>query len=299
MHRIIQLFLLLCLTFSGNAFSQTVANFTGFTANSNSQNVTPVRSPAAPITPIPDSSTASQDIICTLEMARNNPDSCFSKTTVKPQKKSPIIAKENVINPTVADLKVVEKIDVQEEKKKEDEAFTVEKFDLKKVESAPIVIKDPIEKVNRKVYAFNEKVDKHVLEPVAKAYEVAVPKPARQSVNNFLSNASAPMSFFNSLLQGDFDNAMATFSHLLINTTVGIGGLFDVAGKKGIKYNKETFSKTLESYGVGTGPYYPEDIKLNQLPSRPHASSISNLLMMEEIFDRALIRLHSFHDGGY
>lgn len=45
--------------------------------------------------------------------------------------------------------------------------------------------------------------------------------------------------------------------------------------------------------------YYPEDIKLNQLPSRPHASSISNLLMMEEIFDRALIRLHSFHDGGY
>jgi phospholipid-binding lipoprotein MlaA len=122
-------------------------------------------------------------------------------------------------------------------------------------EKAPPPLPDPFEKTNRQVYVFNQQFEKKIAEPVVKAYDKAVPEPAKESVKNFLSNASLPMSFFNSLFQGDGTNALAAFSHLLINTTVGIGGLFDVASKKEIRFDKRTFSQTLGKYGVGAGPY--------------------------------------------
>lgn len=122
------------------------------------------------------------------------------------------------------------------------------------MKSKPI-LKDPFETTNRKIFFFNDRFEKRIAEPIVKSYKKAVPQKARKSVSNFLSNASAPMTFFNSLLQGDIKNAMTTFSHLLINTTIGIGGIFDIAGEKGIKYNKKTFSQTLGEYGVPTGPY--------------------------------------------
>lgn len=116
-------------------------------------------------------------------------------------------------------------------------------------------IYDPFEKTNRKIYAFNDYLDKYLIRNVAVFYHQNVPQPARSSIHNFLNNLSLPISAFNSLLQGKTDNSLATFSHFLINSTVGIGGLFNVASEKGIRYKNEDFGQTLGHYGIGSGAY--------------------------------------------
>jgi phospholipid-binding lipoprotein MlaA len=118
-----------------------------------------------------------------------------------------------------------------------------------------IEIHDPWEKMNRKIYNFNDTLDRYVVEHVAKFYRDSVPRPARQSIRNFLSNAGLPISALNSLLQGKVDNTLATVSHFLINTTIGLAGFFDVAGEKGIFYKKEDFGQTLGRYGMNYGIY--------------------------------------------
>jgi phospholipid-binding lipoprotein MlaA len=116
-------------------------------------------------------------------------------------------------------------------------------------------IKDPFEKYNRQIFAFNDTFDKYFLEYVARAYRDNLPKPVRNVVRNFLTNLSLPISSVNSALQGKTENTMASFSYFLINSTIGIGGLFDVAGEKSIRYNQEDFGQTLGHYGVGSGIY--------------------------------------------
>lgn len=116
-------------------------------------------------------------------------------------------------------------------------------------------IYDPYEKVNRKIYAFNDTFDRYFLERVARAYRKNLPEDARDAVHNFLNNLLLPVSALNSLAQGKTDNALATFSNFLVNTTVGLGGFFDVAGKKGIFYKQEDFGQTIGHYGVGSGAY--------------------------------------------
>jgi len=124
-------------------------------------------------------------------------------------------------------------------------------FDVKpKVE-----IYDPFEKVNRKIFVFNDKLDIYFLEPVATYYGKVVPGPIIRSVRNFFNNLSAPFSVANSLLQGDGNNAMASFSSFMINSTLGVVGLFDVAGNKKIEYDKEDLGQTFARYGSGPGPY--------------------------------------------
>jgi len=116
-------------------------------------------------------------------------------------------------------------------------------------------IDDPLEKYNRKIYAFNDSLDRHFLEPVAKTYHDLVPHGVRISIHNFLTNLASPLSAVNSLLQGKVDNSLATLSNFLINSTIGVGGLFDVAGQKGVFYRHEDFSQTLGHYGVSSGAY--------------------------------------------
>ena len=116
-------------------------------------------------------------------------------------------------------------------------------------------INDPAEKFNRKIFAFNEAFDKYFFRYVAISYRKAIPKEARMSVRNFLTNLTLPLSGVNSLLQGKVDNSLATFSSFLINSTIGIGGLFDPAGAKNIRYNYEDFSQTFAEYGASSGPY--------------------------------------------
>lgn len=121
--------------------------------------------------------------------------------------------------------------------------------------SPPTEIYDPLEKVNRKIFAFNETADKYAIEPVARGYRKGVPKPVRESIHNFLNNLSLPFSAFNSFAQGKVSNGLATFSNFLINSTLGVGGLFDVARKKGIYFKPEDFGQTFAHYGAGPGPY--------------------------------------------
>lgn len=114
---------------------------------------------------------------------------------------------------------------------------------------------DPFEKVNRKIFAFNDTLDQAIMKPVAKGYKAVVPTPAREGVHNFLTNLRTPLDFANNVLQGDFKGATTTLTRAAINTTVGVGGLFDVAGDEGIEYQYEDFGQTLAVWGVGNGPY--------------------------------------------
>ncbi|HXL99191.1 MAG TPA: VacJ family lipoprotein [Rhizomicrobium sp.] len=120
---------------------------------------------------------------------------------------------------------------------------------------AALAANDPFEPMNRTVFDMNQGFDKMVLLPVAQAYVDVVPEPARDSVHNVLDNLSLPVTFANDLLQGELDRAGDTFSRFTINTTIGIGGLIDVASNLGIPDHSEDFGQTLGVYGVGEGPY--------------------------------------------
>lgn len=115
---------------------------------------------------------------------------------------------------------------------------------------------DPYEQTNRKVFAFDQKLDKYVLGPSATAYVTVVPEPARQGIHNFLLNLDLPVTFANDLLQGEMDRAGQTLGRFTVNSTLGLGGLFDPAGQYfDIPYHKEDFGQTLGTWGVGEGPY--------------------------------------------
>ncbi len=117
------------------------------------------------------------------------------------------------------------------------------------------VISDPFEGGNRVVMSINEGIDKAVLEPVARGYRYVAPKPVRTSVRNFLRNLKSPIIMGNELLQGDFEGFANATGRLVINTLLGVGGLFDVADMGGIAYEPEDFGQTLAVWGVGNGPY--------------------------------------------
>ncbi len=116
-------------------------------------------------------------------------------------------------------------------------------------------IHDPLEGMNRGVFAFNEVVDDALIHPVVEGYRTVVPKPARSGLTNFLRNLKSPMTFANQVLQGDIDGAGDVLVRAAVNTLVGLGGLFDVAGYEGLKYESEDFGQTLGVWGVGHGPY--------------------------------------------
>lgn len=115
---------------------------------------------------------------------------------------------------------------------------------------------DPLEPVNRGIFKVNEVVDGLVLKPAAHIYRGVLPTPVRNGVHNALTNLSAPVVFVNSALQGDNTNMANTFGRFLINSTLGVAGIFDIASEMGVaKENKKDFGQTLGVHGVGTGPF--------------------------------------------
>ncbi len=114
---------------------------------------------------------------------------------------------------------------------------------------------DPWEGMNRKVYAFNDAFDRHLLKPVSQGYKAITPDPVEQSVTNFFSNLDDLTVVFNDLLQGKFGQAAMDFSRFTWNTTVGIGGLFDVASHMQLPKHEEDFGQTLGAWGLEPGPY--------------------------------------------
>lgn len=116
-------------------------------------------------------------------------------------------------------------------------------------------VNDPFEGYNRAVFAFNEVVDKAVIEPVARGYRAVIPTPARKGVRNFLRNLRSPLQIGHQVLQGDFEGAANATTRTVVNTLIGVGGLFDVAGYEGIKHEEEDFGQTFAVWGVKESPY--------------------------------------------
>ena len=115
--------------------------------------------------------------------------------------------------------------------------------------------KDPYEGFNRAMYAVNEGVDV-VLKPVAQGYDAAAPLPVKAGVGNFFGNIADVWTAVNNLLQGKIDQAASDAGRVLLNTTVGIGGVFDIASEVGLQKHSEDFGQTLGKWGVGDGPYF-------------------------------------------
>lgn len=115
--------------------------------------------------------------------------------------------------------------------------------------------KDPLEKLNRATYAFNDALDRMLARPAARAYRKVVPEPARNAVSNFVANLNYPIVMVNDALQGKFKDAGSDVLRLIVNTTLGIGGLFDPASKMGLSAHDEDFGQTLGRWGIPPGPY--------------------------------------------
>ncbi len=115
---------------------------------------------------------------------------------------------------------------------------------------------DPWEGFNRSMFAFNDTLDTYFLKPVAKGYRAVTPDPVENSVSNVFDNLGEVRNVLNDLLQGKWAQAGNDSGRFLINSTIGLAGLFDVAGKMGLeKSDGEDFGQTLATWGVGRGPY--------------------------------------------
>ena len=115
--------------------------------------------------------------------------------------------------------------------------------------------RDPFERFNRATYAFNDAVDRTVAKPVARTYRRITPRVVQTGVSNFMDNIGYPVVIANDLLQGKLKAALRDTGRLLLNTTLGVGGLFDPATAAGLHENDEDFGQTLGVWGVRSGPY--------------------------------------------
>lgn len=114
---------------------------------------------------------------------------------------------------------------------------------------------DPWEKTNRRIFALNNGIDRYALRPAANVYRTVLPKPARTGVHNALSNYNEPLNFTNAVLQGKISQAFRTLDRFLLNSTVGVGGLIDVATDVGRPEESEDYGQTLAVWGFPSGPF--------------------------------------------
>lgn len=114
---------------------------------------------------------------------------------------------------------------------------------------------DPLEPMNRKIFAFNMAADKYALRPVVKGYRKITTPGFRSKVRTFLSNLKTPLTVVNDLLQLNFKNAGRDLSRFVINSTIGFLGVYDVADRMGIAPNYQGFGTTMAVWGIPSGPY--------------------------------------------
>lgn len=122
-------------------------------------------------------------------------------------------------------------------------------------DAQPSSYPDPLESTNRGVFAFNRQLDKWILDPVTEAYRFVVPKLARDAVSRFFLNLGSTKTLVNDFLQLEWRDAGVTTGRLVVNSTVGIGGLFDVAEMIGLERHESDFGQTLALAGTPSGPY--------------------------------------------
>jgi phospholipid-binding lipoprotein MlaA len=116
---------------------------------------------------------------------------------------------------------------------------------------------DPLEGFNRAMFGIHQALDKSIYRPIAMGYQHVVPKPVRSGLRNFFSNLAEPVVFLNYLLQFKFGKAAETLVRFTVNSTLGVGGFFDIAKTKdfNLPHRNNSFGDTLAYYGVGPGPY--------------------------------------------
>lgn len=187
--------------------------------------------------------------------------------------------------------------------------------------------KDPFEPFNRGVYQFNETVDKAIVKPAAKGYNAVMPVPGKIMVSNFFSNLNDVIVTINDLLQFKIKQAVSDGGRIVVNTTVGLYGLVDVASQVGLEKHNEDFGQTLGYWGVGSGPYLviplfgPSSFRdgaglyadsragvlrrvshvgtRNQLYATNLLSKRAELLDKEKVLEEAMIDRYSFIRDGY
>ncbi len=114
---------------------------------------------------------------------------------------------------------------------------------------------DPFENANRAIYDFNETIDENVLEPISRAYKEHVPEIAQDGVSNFFGNLRDVTTLANQILQFKPIESVETFGRILVNSTIGLGGLLDVASDMSLTTEDEDFGQTMAVWGVEEGPY--------------------------------------------
>lgn len=114
---------------------------------------------------------------------------------------------------------------------------------------------DPWESANRRIYKFNDAIDKAVLKPVTKAYDKVMPKPVDKGIDNVLGNLGDVFTLANDILQLKVTQSLQDFTRIFTNTTFGLGGIFDVASSFDLEKHNEDFGQTLGYWGVPEGPY--------------------------------------------
>lgn len=115
--------------------------------------------------------------------------------------------------------------------------------------------KDPFEGFNRAMFSVNEGLDTVAIKPLARGYDAVAPLPVKVGVGNFFGNVRDVWTALNNLLQGKVGDAFSDGGRVLLNSTVGIGGVFDVASEMGLTKHEEDLGQTLGKWGVDTGPY--------------------------------------------
>ena len=147
-------------------------------------------------------------------------------------------------------------------------------------------INDPFEDLNRDIFIFNEKLDEKLLKPAALTYRKVTPQFARTGVTNFFNNLEEIDTTINQVLQGEIKYAFNDASRFVINSTIGLLGLIDVASKLGLERHEEDFGQTLGVWGFNSGPYimlpFLGPSNPRDLLSRPISSFLSGTFAMED-----------------
>ncbi len=147
-------------------------------------------------------------------------------------------------------------------------------------------INDPFEDLNRNIFIFNEKLDEKLLKPAALTYRKVTPQFARTGVTNFFNNLEEIDTTINQVLQGEIKYAFNDAGRFVINSTIGLFGLVDVASKMGLEKHEEDFGQTLGVWGFDSGPYimipFLGPSNPRDLLSRPISSFLSGTFAMED-----------------
>jgi phospholipid-binding lipoprotein MlaA len=145
---------------------------------------------------------------------------------------------------------------------------------------------DPFEGINRGIWNFNEALDDNFAKPVAEAYDTITPTFVQTGITNFFKNINEVDNTINQLLQGKPILAINDFTRFLINSTIGLAGLFDVASSFGLERHREDFGQTLGKWGVSQGPYLMLPILGPSTPrdlmSRPITSFLSGTFAIDD-----------------